>query len=963
MGHYDYQYITRAEDLGQIANEVSSAKVIGMDTETEGFDPYLGRIRLLSLNVDGRVYVIDLFQTKTLVPLDEAMRETPAVWVAQNLKFDAKWLWHHYKIRLKTVFDTMRASYLIYNGLNKKHGLYDLYDRELDLDPVAKDLGGSNWSGPLSEEQLDYAAEDVILLPRLRDILRAKLIEDGLGKVGLLEMQVVFPEARMELAGFRLDTRMWLELAEETRLREHALRLELLHELPTPGKQRWLFAPDKLEAPLLGPRPQEDLDDDEDPEDDDSVISRIFREGKVKKKKGGKSFFNVESNKQVLDSLRRMGLQDDEGKLIASTSELVLAGYAKEYAIVRKLLKHREYATQLKMFGPEYLKFVHPITGRIHGGLFPFTGAGRYSMSRPNLLQLPRDKRFRQCFRPKPGKKLVICDFSQIELRLMAQLSKDEALISAYSRGLDVHKQTAEAVTGIKLDSVSKERAKELRQLAKACIAEGQLVLTSNGLKPIESVDLSDYLWDGTDWVAHEGVVYKGYQEVLTYDGLTATKDHQVYLAAGGCIEFGAAAAGNRRLGVGGDGEVPLRYDHPNGKGSAQWVTPSRRDLQCLSEDVVAVDVQYSTREDDGVYVPASSQVRQRSTSTSVGGALRRDVTAVHSGGQRTLQELWGSGHSAKVRQQRTLHSLDAGSSTARGLQRGADRPREQRRALRTRQLAVGISTGELTQQAQQRVGRLLRGGSGGNGSARSHQKGFSTVYVGSRYRPQLYKSKTTQYRVVRNLATRWSHRRADTATTFAHVYDIVNAGPQHRFVVQNRVVANCNFGLIYGLGAAKFVLYSQASYGVTFSFKQAQDTVTKFFDLYKGVKAWHQQTIQFRKPSGQTRTLSGRRRFLDPVFNHNAFLNTPCQGTGADGLKRALYLVMNLLDTKYAGRAEMVLAVHDEIILEADDDPEMLQTLLHDLTACMEEGMAEFVTVVPVIAEGGIGDSWAEKA
>ena len=88
----------------------------------------------------------------------------------------------------------------------------------------------------------------------------------------------------------------------------------------------------------------------------------------------------------------------------------------------------------------------------------------------------------------------------------------------------------------------------ELRQKGKiselACIAEGQLVLTDAGLIPIEKITLEHKLWDGEEWVSHDGVIYKGEQEVITYDGLTATKEHLVWVKGEQKpIQFGVAAS------------------------------------------------------------------------------------------------------------------------------------------------------------------------------------------------------------------------------------------------------------------------------------------------------------------------------------------------------------------------------------------------------------------------------------
>lgn len=646
-----YEYLTRAEDLPGVAEACLRAPIIGLDLETVGFDPYRGQPRLVSLNTGprapgsaDRVVIIDLFQTKTLDPVRQALAETRGIIVGQNLVFDQKWLWHYYRLKLPRLFDTMRASYLIYNGLNLSHDLYALYERELKERPQAPDLGGSDWSGPLSEDQLRYAAEDVTLLPRLREALRPKLLKLGLRRIAEIEMQVVYPEARIELAGVPFDRERWLRRSASDRACERALKIELLNTLPRPAAQMALLPPEMTEPPLL----EIEWEGDEADSDDD-IVEKLTRHKRGKKgssKKG--SLFNPDSSKQMLASLQALGLTErvrlKDGREttipLQSTNELILAQYAKRYPVVKRIFEYRDYATRLKMFGPHYLDYVHPVTNRIHGRLFPFTGAGRYAMREPNLTQQPRLKEFRSCFRAGSGKKLAICDLDQAELRIMAELANDKRMIHAFANGIDIHAQTAADVLGLDLSKLPEAEALAARQTAK-----------------------------------------------------------------------------------------------------------------------------------------------------SIG------------------------------------------------------------------------------------------------------------------------------------------------------------------------------FGFLYGLQAPKFVLYAQAKYGVTVSPAEAEKFRDRYFEKFVGVGQWHEHILATVKPTGLSRTLGGRHRYLDPVLEHNAYLNSPDQGTGADGLKASLIILQDRIDRQYAGRAELILPVHDETIIEADDDPEMLRELAKDQKECMEAGLSEFVKRVPVTASGGVGDSWADKA
>jgi DNA polymerase I-like protein with 3'-5' exonuclease and polymerase domains len=177
----------------------------------------------------------------------------------------------------------------------------------------------------------------------------------------------------------------------------------------------------------------------------------------------------------------------------------------------------------------------------------------------------------------------------------------------------------------------------------------------------------------------------------------------------------------------------------------------------------------------------------------------------------------------------------------------------------------------------------------------------------------------------------------------------------------QRQMAKAVNFGLIYGMAAPKLVQYAQANYGVSMSVPEAETFRNRYFEGYAGIKSWHRDIFSdHNKRSGMTRTVAGRLRYLKPE-SHNEFANTPVQGTGADGLKCSLWLVYERMK-KYNGAARMIHMVHDEIIVEADEDPDLLKSVQRDLEEGMIEGIQPMLRKVPVVVEGGIGESWAEK-
>lgn len=157
----------------------------------------------------------------------------------------------------------------------------------------------------------------------------------------------------------------------------------------------------------------------------------------------------------------------------------------------------------------------------------------------------------RTAFIPKKGSRFIVADFSAIEARVIAWLAGENWKSEAFARGDDIYCSTASRM--FKVPVVKHGINGELRQKGKitelACIAEGELVLTDQGLVPIEKVTVDMKLWDGQSWVSHDGVIYKGEREVITYEGLTATPDHLVWVEGQPePIYFGVAAACGARL-------------------------------------------------------------------------------------------------------------------------------------------------------------------------------------------------------------------------------------------------------------------------------------------------------------------------------------------------------------------------------------------------------------------------------
>ncbi|MGO9288380.1 MAG: DNA polymerase [Polyangia bacterium] len=163
------------------------------------------------------------------------------------------------------------------------------------------------------------------------------------------------------------------------------------------------------------------------------------------------------------------------------------------------------------------------------------------------------------------------------------------------------------------------------------------------------------------------------------------------------------------------------------------------------------------------------------------------------------------------------------------------------------------------------------------------------------------------------------------------------------------------NFGFIFGMGAKTFVKYAYAKYGLKLTLSEAERFLRGYRAAYVGVAAWQRRIGRLRAPS--IRTASGRlRRFEDPDDSYCASLNTPVQGTAADGMKKALILLHQELP-RFG--AKLLLAVHDEVLVEAP--PEAAEEVKAVVVSCMKRGMEAFVKSVPIEVEASVRTTWSE--
>jgi len=400
----DYILVTDGKILEKALQPLQNCKALAIRLKTSGQDPFIHKIRLLQLYATGNpVVMVDFLR------LSEHQREpikrllqTPCKKIFHDAKFPLKFLLRAGLHVKGPLLDTMLMAKLLHAGLkDRSDELSDLAVEYLGEDlPTEKAF---SWQGHLTAEHLDYAARETQTLAKLCKVLIAKVKESQLEATARLEFDCVRAVVEMELNGMLLDLSRWDLISRKL------------------GAEK-----DKAETAL-----------------------RAYLGNDT----------NLDSPEQVRGALKGLGIE------VEDTKEATLAPLAEIHPVVEVVIAYRKASKAFQAFAKNLPKYVSPVTGRIHADYQQIgTVTGRFSCRNPNLQQIPRDKSFRGCFRAAPGNKLVKGDYSQIELRVAAEIAGETRMIEAFNQSQDLHRLTASVVSGKPLGEVTESE----RNAAKA---------------------------------------------------------------------------------------------------------------------------------------------------------------------------------------------------------------------------------------------------------------------------------------------------------------------------------------------------------------------------------------------------------------------------------------------------------------------------------------------------------------
>jgi len=432
----NYQTVLTKKELNDWADKIDACKVFAIDTETDSLDTITANLVGISLSVDeGSGCYIPIGHNYENCPnqpslklvqdsIGKVLEKNKEKAVGQNLKFDIPILSRHGIHLDKFHADTMLMSYVL-NSTATRHGMDKLASYYLDYETIKfSDVAGTA-SKQISFSEVDiavatnYAAEDADITLRLFNKL-SSLLKGKKGQIKLLqeiEYPLVHVLAAVEQNGAKID---------KNKLAAHSQELsEKISELTS---QAFAIAGEE---------------------------------------------FNLDSPKQLLEILYdklQLPVLKKTPKGQPSTNEETLQRLSEEYDLPKIILQYRTLAKLKSTYTDSLIKIENPKTKRIHTSYQQaITSTGRLSSTEPNLQNIPiktaEGRRIREAFVPEKGNVLISADYSQIELRIMAHLSKDKNLTNAFNAGLDVHSATAAEVFDVSLESVTEDQRRSAKAI------------------------------------------------------------------------------------------------------------------------------------------------------------------------------------------------------------------------------------------------------------------------------------------------------------------------------------------------------------------------------------------------------------------------------------------------------------------------------------------------------------------
>ncbi len=413
-----------------LLNEIKRSEMISIDTETDALDPMQANLVGISLCMAGdKAYYLPLgHQLSDNLPLKEVLRHLESALAGKhllghNLKYDLCVLGRHGLKLENPIFDTMLAAYVLDPGINS-YSLDACALRELNhaMIPITELIGKGK--SQISFDLVDtgkacvYAAEDAWAVWQLYPIYRRKIDFSPMANLyDNIELPLIRVLQKMEENGVAIDTSILSDIS-------HLINLELK-----------------------------------------KLIDAIYQYAGYE--------FNLNSTQQLAKLLfEEKGLPNrKKTKTGFSTDNSVLEELSEDYEIAAQLIQYRQLSKLQSTYVSALPKMLNPLTNRIHSSFNQTVAStGRLSSTNPNLQNIPvrteLGREIRKAFCARDSQHLIMAaDYSQIELRLLALMSRDELLIEAFRNNQDIHKRTAARIYSVALDEVSSDQRRAAKTI------------------------------------------------------------------------------------------------------------------------------------------------------------------------------------------------------------------------------------------------------------------------------------------------------------------------------------------------------------------------------------------------------------------------------------------------------------------------------------------------------------------
>jgi len=389
-------------------------KVLGVDTETEGFDFTCKKMIMFQIGDANNQYIIDT-RFVSIEPLRNVLESREIIKIFHNAKFDYKFIKKWSKITCEGIYDTFLTELIISCGKSLGYGLKDLCKRYLnvELNKEVRNLFIGLTGQPFTDDQIIYGAKDVEYLCKIKDLQQPDIERYKLENVVQLENEVVKSFADMEYNGLDLDVQEWTKLETLNTDKADTL-LNGLDLMVKQDKRLDKFVAKYIQSDMF--TPVEELRD-----------------------------INIKwtSPKQVLEVFQTLlpDLDNVNGKAMYK--------HRFKFPLIDKYVKYKEAMKLCTSYGDAFFKNLKG-DNKIHTNFHQILDTGRVSSSKPNMQQIPADNSFRNCFVAPENWSFVSADYSSQELNVIAFGSKDPVWLKALEEGQDLHSTCAELVYGDK---------------------------------------------------------------------------------------------------------------------------------------------------------------------------------------------------------------------------------------------------------------------------------------------------------------------------------------------------------------------------------------------------------------------------------------------------------------------------------------------------------------------------------